>query len=638
MSNMTADTANYFLKLRMFCKVLIRVCFIILVIQLLVIYVYNSWFNPTINTTSYIFKLGLVTAWQFARVGNLNTAAEVFKNMLHLLWEEQALIVTLSFLVWAILPLALLYLQLFSKITKAQNNYIQGARHIFPYELNKIAHHKNMFDMFDIFWKLRLNHCIQFGRVRLPISEEIKQCFMVGKPGSGKTNAFNHAIDKLRKRQQKMIVHDYKGDYVEKFYNPNTDILFNPLDQRSAGWCLFNDCQSVMDIEGFAASLIPEALPGKDPYWNNAARDVMVGVLRYCYTNNKRTNQDIWNTCILPTVQLYHLLHNTKGGERGAKHIEDSSSTATANIMSGLMQYIKVFEYMAPMHGDFSITQWIEDKQTTSIIFVTNYERLQHTLNPMISLFIQTAGSVLLSQSDDLNNRVFFFLDEFGQLQNMSTIKTLMTASRSKGGSVFIGVQDIGQIDKIYQHETRSTILNSASNRIIFNCKDHETAKFFSKDIGETEYYEVVETQSLAMSGGDRITTSKQRRKEPLVTPEDIQSLPDLACFVSIGHYNITFTKFQYKLFPKISEAFVQRPELDLTYITDANLDIPTPAPTPKPSKNKQTKKEENTTTLTTLTTASESLLVTELSELANVITPEDKALVVSSDNMTGGL
>jgi type IV secretory pathway TraG/TraD family ATPase VirD4 len=233
------------------------------------------------------------------------------------------------------------------------------------------------------------------------------------------------------------------------------------------------------------------------------------------------------------------------------------------------MQYAKVFEYMIGMKGNFSITDWVENKEQAGIIYITNYAKLQHTLNPVISLFIQTVGRVLLSQSDDLNNRIFFFLDEFGQLQNLSTIPSLMTASRSKGGSVFIGIQDIGQIDKIYGKDIRTSILNSAANRIIFNCKDHNTAKFFSVDIGETEYYEALESQSLGMSSQDRINTSLQRRKELLIAPEDIQALPDLNAFVSVGHHNVAKSKFKYKKYKTIAQAFIQRPELDLANVVD---------------------------------------------------------------------
>jgi type IV secretory pathway TraG/TraD family ATPase VirD4 len=42
--------------------------------------------------------------------------------------------------------------------------------------------------------------------------------------------------------------------------------------------------------------------------------------------------------------------------------------------------------------------------------------------------------------TDDLNRRMYFFLDELGKLPNMSVIEDMMTAARSKGGSLFIGI------------------------------------------------------------------------------------------------------------------------------------------------------------------------------------------------------
>jgi type IV secretory pathway TraG/TraD family ATPase VirD4 len=192
-------------------------------------------------------------------------------------------------------------------------------------------------------------------------------------------------------------------------------------------------------------------------------------------------------------------------------------------------------------------------------------------------LFIQTAGSNLLSLTDDINRRVYMILDEFGQLPNMTTIESLMTAARSKGGAIFIGVQDIGQLDKIYKKETRTTILNSASNRLVFNCKDRDTAEFFSKDIGETEYWELNESQSLGMHKNDRVNSTRQRHKEFLVKPEDIQQLQDLSAYISIGHNEVTLSKWNYLVLDSINQAFTQRSNLNLDVVVDV---VPNSSPT----------------------------------------------------------
>ncbi len=441
---------------------------------------------------------------------------------------------------------------------------------------------------------------LPLGEVSLPFKEENKQTFAVGKPGCGKTNTFNHIIRHMLGLKRKVMIHDYKGDYVEKFYDPQRDIIFNPLDNRCVGWTLFNDCQTLMDIDGFGAALIPQPTTG-DPYWNNAARDVFIAILRYCWHNKLKTNKDIWTIATKSNEELYAMFYETLGCRVAAKHLEDPEGKTAIGVMSNMMQYIKIFEYMQDIDGDFSIRSWLTN-DSYGIIFVTNYARLQNTLRPIISMFIQTVGSNLLSLSDDINRRVYMILDEFGQLPNMTTIESLMTAARSKGGAIFIGVQDIGQLDKIYKKETRTTILNSASNRLVFNCKDRDTAEFFSKDIGETEYWELNESQSLGMHKNDRVNSTRQRHKEFLVKPEDIQQLEDLSAYVSIGHNEVTLSTWYYLKLDIIAQAFTGRSNLNLAGIVDVPPSTNPPSISDQP-KVKETKKILSKPTQTASTT-----------------------------------
>lgn len=588
MASMVTKFANKLLQVKMYGKFFSRLCLLIIALQIVVIVSYNTWFNPLWQPTKVMVENGFSITWGMFKKFHFRVGADVLVDTLGGFWYVQKAIWYKSFVCWAIIPMVMIYAYLFDEDRANSREYIQGRKFLTPDELNIIAHNIKL----SLQKSFKFRRCIPLGKVFLPFGDENKQTFAVGKPGCGKTNTFNQILLKIRKLNRKALIHDYKGDYVEKFYDPAKDKIFNPLDSRTLGWCLFNDCKSVMDIEAFANALIPNATTG-EPFWNNAARDIFIGVLRYCFINDKKTNNDIWETITLPNSILYVLLRQTKGGEAGAKHLEDSDGRTAMSIMSNLMQYVKIFEYMKSMHGTFSIKEWIADENESGMIFITNYANLQNTLRPVISLFIQTAGSALLSLSDDITRRVYFFLDEFGQLPNMTTIQSLMTASRSKGGAVFIGIQDIGQLDTIYKKDIRTTILNSASNRLVFNCKDHDTAKFFSSDIGETEYYEDMESQSLGFSKGDRINTSRQRHKEPLVTPEDIQSLPDLNAFISIGHHDVTLSKWKYKKLSKVADAFIQRPDLDLESIIDITP-LELPQPDSVPTNTEEDKEVEN--------------------------------------------
>lgn len=551
--------AEKMLQLKMSFKFYFRLCIFIFLMQILVVVVYTKYFNDDFDEVYAKFKYGMSFVIPLIRHLELNQAATTIFVNIGALCDQWLYAFWKSFVLWLILPMVWIY-----EMLPEENNgreYIGGKKFINPSDLNRENFKSSVV---DILWNLRLRSAIPFGQVMLPPKEEPKQTFAIGKPGSGKTNFMNYILQAVIRRHQKGIIHDYKGDYVEKFYDENRDKIFNPLDARTVNWCLFNDCFTVIDIEAFAWALIPNAMTG-EPFWNNAARDIFTGVLYYCYYNNKRTNKAIWDTLNLPNSVLYALLRQTTGAEQGAKHLEDPEGRTALNIMSNLMTFVKSFQFMQHMNGDFSITSWLTDPKNNSLIFITNYANLENTLKPIISLFIQTVGKVLLSQRDDINRRVYFFLDEFGQLPNMMAIQNLMTASRSKGGSVFIGIQDIGQIDKIYKKESRTTILNSASNRVIFNCKDVDTAEFFSKDLGDTEYYETNVSNSLGGDKGDRVNIDKRKVKERLISKEEIQSLPDLSAFVSIGHHDIAYCKWKYLKLKNKAPAFVQRPELDLS-------------------------------------------------------------------------
>ncbi len=377
---------------------------------------------------------------------------------------------------------------------------------------------------------------LTIGNLKMPVSAENKHIFIVGRPGSGKTLIIRRVINDLRKRGDKMIIYDFKGDFICKFYDPQRDYILNPVDKRCVKWTIFNDIHTFADLETVCASIVPtEGV--KEPFWPLSARDVLYDILLYVYYRGK-TNKDVWEIASLSPNDLYLTLDTEKRCRRFKKYLENPSENKTAlSILATLQQYVKTFEYLSYVDGDFSVKKWMEE-EGDSILFITSYAELRTTLQPVVSLAVDLMAAKLLSMTDNLKRRRFFILDEFGTMQPLTQIVDLLTNSRSKGGSVWIGIQDLGQIEKAYGKEHRATIVNACANMVILGVSDPETAEFLSKKAGEKE----VEYADPSLSIGtvdirDSFSLHLRDKQEKVILPSEFLSLEDRKGFVKFAGY-----------------------------------------------------------------------------------------------------
>jgi len=199
---------------------------------------------------------------------------------------------------------------------------------------------------------------LPFGSFRLPWKEETKHCLTIGRPGTGKTVFLSQVVERLAERNAKGVIYDFKGDYVSRFYDPQRDIIFNPLDKRCKGWNLFDDIKTKLDINTIASSLIPSVYTG-DTFWNDAARGVFSGILHYLWQHDLKTNAGIWKGVTASGESIHKWLHATPEGQTGFRYIEDASGKQALSVFATMMQYTSAFEYMSQGESGFSITDWL---------------------------------------------------------------------------------------------------------------------------------------------------------------------------------------------------------------------------------------------------------------------------------------
>jgi Cdc6-like AAA superfamily ATPase len=384
--------------------------------------------------------------------------------------------------------------------------------------------------------KLNKKEELEFRKNKLPIPYKIenKHFFIIGAPGAGKTLLLNEVLEQLKLREEETIIHDFKGDFVDRFYNPVEDLIFNPID-GDINWSIFNDVENEFEIDFIAASIIPQPTLREDPFWKSAARDVLVAILKYCYQNNLTKNKNILEILKKPNEEIAELLEKNGFGYV-RDYISGKDSKQAQSVMATLKQHTKFLEILPD--GDFSIKNYL--KNGTGFIFLQNMPPVKDTISPALSLFLDVFAKNLLSLKDNLNRRVFFVLDEFGMLNRLNSIVDLLTNGRSKGASIWLAVQDIGQINNLYGDNLRQTIMNSCNNYFVFKTNDYQTAELLSKKIGEVKIKTADEmiahnaVDNLNFENG-RLNRRISEKIERLILPSEIQNLREREFFVNLS-------------------------------------------------------------------------------------------------------
>ena len=386
---------------------------------------------------------------------------------------------------------------------------------------------------------------LPLGPILLPAKYEPEQLLLAGKTRVGKTVAMIQMVEAIRRKKGKAILHDFRGELTARFYNPETDFILNPLDARSAGWDVFNDLQSITDISSVCDSLIPPV--GNDPFWPKAASAVLKGVMAYCYVNNKRSNRDLWKALTSSTLEIVEMCNSTVAGQAGYRVIEDPKSKQTAGILAVMMANVSWLEYSSDKPGGFSIDAWL-GQAGEGFIFLTGKAAVRETIKPLTGLFVELLGKKILDLSEDSSRRIYFILDEFGNMQMLPTLPELLTGAGAKGAIFVLAIQDVARIQKVYGRELTETILNSCGTTLTLKLKDAATAKVFSDSMGEHEFWEAKKSYRMSSSEStDAETITRERVTALLVMPSQIMSLPKLEGFLTIPECNPTKIKLEIK-------------------------------------------------------------------------------------------
>ena len=409
------------------------------------------------------------------------------------------------------------------------------------------------------------------GRKESWSAGEQAHAMLIGSTGAGKTKIIQNLVYQLHQRNQKAIIVDVKGDYIEHFYREiRGDIILNPLDKRGRNWSIFKETNPLKGFATIAKSLLPKESKS-DPIWIDAARNVFAE-LANLYVSENLSMAEFADKLLKTDLKLLNKLLDKTGA---ARIVNPDIEKAALSVLMVLSTYLKPLKLYQSNKDIFSITNWINDESQNNFLFISSRADVKEDINPLITTQVDIAVNALRSLKEQSNiPKIWFILDEIPYFdQPIPSLKDGLAMARSYGGCFVLGTQDINSLSKIYSEETARSIANNCKTKIYMNIAGKETAAWCSGSLGEgetEEWHEGLSYGAHEMRDGIQVNRNKVIRS--VVLPSELMMLKAGEGFIQFAGFKPAKFKFDDFVFKKISSAYVENNDLLKLFATELEI------------------------------------------------------------------
>lgn len=335
-----------------------------------------------------------------------------------------------------------------------------------------------------------------------------------GSTGSGKTTSLT--IPKILYSENSLVIPQSKRNlyltfkpYLEaKGYRVEEINLVNP-SLSTCGFNFLDKIQTEMDINNIASLLISNSsktmLGETDPYWSNASKSVLTGLIGYAYLDAKNNGKmpnfnDVLalyktlkvnfsgNKCVTNLDYLFDILETNHPESSIPKHfriLTDNASKTSACIYSMVSSILdkfldlnlrKIFSENIldlSLLGEEKIALFI----TTSPINPTS----KYISDILYShLFKTLLSKAYLSEKGYLEMPVSIICDDFAVGNPIPDFDQYISVCREFHIDVSINIQSLSQLESLYGRQMANTIINNFDNIVYLSCLDLQTAEEIS--------------------------------------------------------------------------------------------------------------------------------------------------------------
>jgi hypothetical protein len=391
--------------------------------------------------------------------------------------------------------------------------------------------------------------------MRIPQRAEGQHIELMGDTGTGKTRLIMQLLVQIRERGHSAIVYDPACEFVQRFYDPKTDIILNPLDARCPYWGPSEELRRRAEAKAIAASLYQPTTDKKGEFFTETPQKIFAHLLTF-----GPSPQELVEWMANPD-EIDRRVQNTEMAMMIAKGAQQQRNGVLASL--GLIaDSLRMLPKKETAESHWSATEWAEHRK--GWIFLTSKPSEREALRPLHSLWIDLLVLRLLNEPKQSQHPVWFVLDELASLQRLPQLHTAITENRKSKNPLVLGFQGKAQLEMIYGH-LAEVMLSQPTTKIFLRTTEPKAAEWVSNAIGKIEIERLRETHSTGLRAGNNF--SIERQVEPLVLDSEISGLPDKHAFLKLGNHVARFS-FEYRNVPATQPAFVPRPleDDDLTF------------------------------------------------------------------------
>ncbi|MCS6627821.1 type IV secretory system conjugative DNA transfer family protein [Roseibacterium beibuensis] len=364
----------------------------------------------------------------------------------------------------------------------------------------------------------------------------------------------NIVLPNLLHYQGSVIVTDPKGELAAVTAQHRRERLgqdvavFNPWGLHGLPQDRINPLENVIAIAGNPAlqrglsdevkaivmQLYPEPEDTRNQYFREGSRSIMRAVLMYLALCSPKlcALPEMWRIIANP-LRLERMVEAMRKedvlgglladlGDDLAHQMEDNPDLF-GDFRAGAVQHLSIFEpggYLADAVSASDISLADLKSGNVSLYLAFPPDRIV-SHGAALGLIVNQAITAVARSSK--RGEVLFMLDEFANLGKLAGLAESLTALPGLGVRVWMFVQELAEMVRIYGVNTAKTIQSQAEVRQFFAVNSDELAQALSRALGQKTVKTI--NFNLGRSDTDEIGESLSETGQPLMRAEDITQL-----------------------------------------------------------------------------------------------------------------